>query len=59
MRDIENSMVRDGYDPEELTAEKRELINDYKIGFVYQDEWNAMLRRELEERNGNTEKAGR
>lgn len=59
MRDIENSMVRDGYDPEELTAEKRELINDYKIGFVYQDEWNAMLRRKLEERNGNTKKAGR
>lgn len=59
MRELENSMVRDGYDPEELTAEKRELINDYKIGFVYQDEWNAMLRRELEERNGNTEKAGR
>lgn len=59
MRDIENSMVREGYDPEELTAEKRELINDYKIGFVYQDEWNAMLRRRLEELNGNTEKAGR
>lgn len=59
MRELENSMVRDGYDPEELTAEKRELINDYKIGFVYQDEWNAMLRRRLEELNGNTEKAGR
>ena len=59
MSELENSMVRDGYDPEELTAEKRELINDYKIGFVYQDEWNAMLRRRLEELNGNTEKAGR
>lgn len=59
MRELENSMVREGYDPEELTAEKRELINDYKIGFVYQDEWNAMLRRRLEELNGNTEKAGR
>lgn len=59
MRDIENSMVRDGYDPWEPTADERASYEEYMAGgrSVSALDWLKSLVEE--EPNGDTKKAGR